>query len=743
MTFEDATPALTHAVTLTNLSPGTDYYYRALSSSASDAVASSVRSFRTFTTSGPASFVVFGDGGWNSGPQYDLADVMRRSNADFAIEVGDIVYPSFTAVLVDPRCFSVYGPHMANTPYFFVLGNHDLLAGVANYLDAFYLPTNSVPLSVHATTQTSPEHYYSFEHGDAHFTALYIPFINQYQLTVHDPQYDWLTNDLATTKQPWKIVFCHVPMNSSSAHRFDDFNFNGIYDRLEIRDVLLPVLSKYGVQLILSGHEHGYERFAPTNGVHFITTAGGGVGLYGLSELDFASSFFAVRYNCVKVTIQGDTLEAQALGNDGEVFDAMTIQRRLPPPKVCPSAWRSPTLLNSGTASDGGEPPNPAPPFDFAGDAIPTFPGKFSNLGRAYVNNDQTNLYIGFERVMMHPDNNVFLLVGSSRQAGLANLADLGNGVIDPDAQGADGLDFLANLSFRNFYPSVGCILGDAHASGQFRSYTRTNLALNIGQGIFQLDAALSDVPGSRLQQFNLTPSFGGVPNEPSAGFIELSFPLAALGSPQPGDLIQIGAVVGGAEFDPTSQARFLDSGFLGYAMTGNGLDPVSLEGLEVRLAFDPDADEDHDGLTRRQELALGTDPTRSDSDEDGLPDGWEVANHLNPLSSTGDDGGASDPDHDGSSNLQEYLAGTDPHDPESALRIRLQFSNARTLRLSWPALPGRTYQVQFSRNPLATFEDLPGGTFPSSAVRTNLTFDLDLSSGGAAWNFYRIKSEP
>ena len=59
-------------------------------------------------------------------------------------------------------------------------------------------------------------------------TVLFVPFISQYKLNVGDAQYQWLTNDLAATRKPWKIVAWHVPMNSSSGHRFDDFNYNGL-----------------------------------------------------------------------------------------------------------------------------------------------------------------------------------------------------------------------------------------------------------------------------------------------------------------------------------------------------------------------------------------------------------------------------------------------------------------------------------------------------------------------------------
>jgi hypothetical protein len=100
-------------------------------------------------------------------------------------------------------------------------------------------------------------------------------------------------------------------------------------------------------------------------------------------------------------------------------------------------------------------------------------------------------------------------------------MAGLGNGTLDPEGQGADGLDCLENLSFTNFTPAIGCILGDEYGDGQFRSFLRTNvsagfpqgisnLALNIGQGVFRLNAGLRDVPGALVQQFNRSPQTNG-----------------------------------------------------------------------------------------------------------------------------------------------------------------------------------------------------------------------------------------
>jgi hypothetical protein len=73
--------------------------------------------------------------------------------------------------------------------------------------------------------------------------------------------------------------------------------------------------------------------------------------------------------------------------------------------------------------------------------------------------------------------------------------------------------------------------------------------------------------------------------------------------------------------------------------------------------------DEDNDGLSDLEEYLAGTDPGEADTDGDGLPDGWEVGHGFDPLSEAD---ASQDADGDGFTNLQEYVAGTDPGNPDS-----------------------------------------------------------------------------
>ena len=292
---------------------------------------------------------------------------------------------------------------------------------------------------------------------------------------------------------------------------------------------------------------------------------------------------------------------------------------------------------------------------DRIGKPIPAVSGASANLGQVRVNNDLTHLYIGFEQAMIGPNQNIFLFIESPRQEGVANLAGLGNGKVEFSGEGADGLDFLQNLTFTNFKPSIAAILGDEKADGQARFFARPGFTIRIsegdppndtvrivpfplGQGMFHLDGNFSDVAGARFQQFNRSPQLSHPKEwtdanfyETDANFIELAIPYSGLGNLQPGDEIMIGAVVGNGGIY-SNQYRQLDTTHLGKSLKVEKdlifqLDVYQLDGLKVRLAIDPDPDDD--GLITARERELGTDPAKHDTDGDHLPDGWEAVSYT------------------------------------------------------------------------------------------------------------------
>jgi hypothetical protein len=600
--ISDATLTTNHVATLTNLLPSTRYCYRVRSTAGAITAESPVNSFNTFKVSGDVTFLVFGDSGDGSVAQHSLAGAMEQAGADLVMHVGDVMEE-----VVDPdgqedlRCLSVYGHMMRSVPFFFTIGNHDAGDngdGVDSdsadwYLSTFYLPTNSV---------FGTEHFYSFDHGDVHFVALYLPWLqadtselSNYDMYVGSAQYDWLTNDLAASSKPWKLIFLHAPLATSGNHRFDTYNQDNpnfgtsLYDWQVMQNMLLPVAKRFGAQMFFSGNSHDYERFIPINGVYSSVNGCGGRVNTGISQRDAASSQFYSAPDVplfTKVTIHGDSLLLQGIRTNGTVFDYMTLQRALPPAQVYNSTWNTPVVQAS--PADDGYGNIAGQTFDFVGSPIPALAGNFSNLGRVYVNNDATNLFIGFEQSAFYSNSTVFLFIESPRLNGVTNLIGLGNGVAD-NVQGVDGLDFLENLSFTNFSPSVACLLGDEYADAQSRTFRRRGSCFHFGQGVFGLDTNFTDIAGVRLQQFNRSPqsyTFNET-NYPerNADFMEVAIPLEQLGGLQVGDTIKIAAVVGLGGCDTNSQARELDTGFLGSSLAGSGQSNVMLGAISVRLA--------------------------------------------------------------------------------------------------------------------------------------------------------------
>ncbi len=715
-----------HVVTLTNLLADTKYFYQAGSDADGAVVLSDPASFHTFKAAGPVSFIVLGDSGQGTVAQGDLAEVMRAAQPDLVLHGGDIVYGGFSDATADTRIFNYYEPHMRTTPYFFAVGNHDLnccgglvdwnptnwVLNTTNFQNTFYLPTNSV---------TGTEHFYSFDDGDAHFVALYNPWFANYVFTNGSDQFMWLTNDLAASRKPWKFLFFHHPIAHSGAHALRDYNRNDLPDQTDLMNLLEPVARQYGVQVVFGSHDHNFERFAPTNGVYPIVTGGGGAGVYQLSKRHPASAQFWPLNHVTHVTIDGDTLRLEALGTDGLVFDSMVIQKALPPPQVYAATWHTPDL-QVDPGSDNGDGNFTGQTFQLTGAPVEARAGDFSNLGEFFVNNDATNLYLGIRNPMFYGDNNIFVFIESAGRAGVTHMAGLGNGVIDPYGEGVDGLDCLENLGFTNFAPSIGCVLGDEMADGNFRQFTRGSLALDVGQGVFYLDAGLSDVPGVALQQFNRSPEGGPVANDQNADLIELSIPFSALGGLMPGDTIKVAAVVGGGGFDSYAQTRSIDRAVLGTGLFGAGLGPVVVSPVTVQLAA----------------------PPANDQDGDGLADDWEAAHGLDPNSALGDDGPDGDPDRDGFSNLREQLAGTDPQDAASVLRVALRLVDSTHVEVSWAAVAGKKYQLEHAENEPAGFSPFTGPEWPRMALSGRETYEDDLSGAASPDSrFYRVRLVP
>jgi predicted phosphodiesterase len=764
--LETETPKTDHVLQLTNLKPNTTYHYRVGGVAEDESRFSKTVSFKTLKSSGPVKLMLLGDTGRGNLIQNQIATLLRKESPDAVLLAGDVVYPEFLPGYEDFRHFSIYKEQMKSVPIFTAVGNHDLYQGDSHYINAFHLPTNNLPTLGLKHPEipyrfSGTEHFYSFDVGDVHVSVLYNPWYAHHNFSKDTNQLHWLTNDLAQTSKPWKMLLMHFPVASSSGHGWSSYDGNALPDTYDFGNTIYPVVAKYNVDLMMAGHSHAFEKFSPVAGCISVVSGAGGASPYSFYRLFPGAQQFWPKNNAARVSVDGEQLRVEALDIEGEVFDWFVINRKIPERDTWLSAWHTPTIETA--EADDGQGNLTGQTFDFVGEAIPTINGASANLGQVRVNNDSTHLYIGIEQSMIRPYQNIFLFIESPRQQGVTTLKGLGNGLIqfNNTNEGVDALDFLQNLSFTNFKPSVAAVLGDERADAQSRHFTRPgftvrvtsgtspntvteNIPVRLGQGVFRLDQTFSDVEGVRLQQFNRSPQFLSQQQETDAGFIEVAIPFSSLGGIVPGDEILLGAVVGteGINTQQNYQSRQLDTAHLGKSLKTEQNFLYKLEGLKVKLAADPDPDKDQ--LSTEQEISLGTDPTKPDSDGDGLPDGWEVARGLDPTQHNGDAALAHDPDGDGMTNGEELAAGTDPLSSNSKLTLHAQ-NNANGIRLHWIAQPTVRYQISTSAQADGSYIALGqvlthNGPDP---IEMELVLDWPAQKGNKPEAFFRIQILP
>jgi 3',5'-cyclic AMP phosphodiesterase CpdA len=135
-------------------------------------------------------------------------------------------------------------------PVWSAYGNHDAhTANGAPYFNAFTFPRMGEAGGVPSGT----ENYYSFDYGDIHFVCI------DSQISSHrqsgSAMIRWLEEDLAATTRKWIVAFWHHPPYSKGSHDSDSEN-----SMVQMRTNVLPILEAHGVDLVLCGHSHSFER---------------------------------------------------------------------------------------------------------------------------------------------------------------------------------------------------------------------------------------------------------------------------------------------------------------------------------------------------------------------------------------------------------------------------------------------------------------------------------------------------
>jgi 3',5'-cyclic AMP phosphodiesterase CpdA len=234
------------------------------------------------------------------------------------LTVGDNAYENGTREDVITRYLVPYADLLARVPLFAAIGNHDTYHDNAkSFLEMVELPGH--------------ERYYGFRWGSAHFICL----DTNIDYGIGSEQRRWLGEELLRAQDAkWRIVYFHHPLYSSSA--------NG--SELDARTALGPIFDEQRIDLVLSGHDHNYERtvpirgskaageaapsYADPEGTIYIVTGGGGKRLYP-SGTSWWTVMSRSVHHYLRVTIAGVLLTVEARDADDQLFDTVTIAKTL------------------------------------------------------------------------------------------------------------------------------------------------------------------------------------------------------------------------------------------------------------------------------------------------------------------------------------------------------------------------------------------------------------------------------
>ena len=398
----NSTSTTEHAVELTGLSADVKYFYSVGSSSARQLAGGDSDHFVVTApvpgTAKPTRIWVIGDSGTANRNSRAVRDAFLNftgsRDPDLWIMLGDNAYYHGTDNEYQWAVFNTYSQVLPKTVLWPTLGNHDgdtadSTTESGPYYDIFSLPRNGEAGGVASGTEA----YYSFDYGNMHFVCLN---------SETDPSPDgammtWLEADLAANDKEWIIAFWHrAPYSRGSANSDTD-------DRqIALRQNAVPLLERYGVDLVLTGHTHAYERSylidghyglsdtftdamkkgpgdgsatgdgayrkpatvgAPHAGAVYVVAGNAGVIKTGgsLDHPAMAVSFWIL--GSMVLDVNGNRLDAKFLGSTGDIWDDFTILKL---PEVSGSVAEN-TAAGEGVVTVADENPEDDLTYSLAG----------------------------------------------------------------------------------------------------------------------------------------------------------------------------------------------------------------------------------------------------------------------------------------------------------------------------------------------------------------------------------------
>jgi hypothetical protein len=271
--IDDAQLTTEHIVQINGLTPNTKYYYAVGSTTERLSGGDANTYFSTAPKIGervPFRTWVIGDAGTGTEQQAAVYTAYRNftgtTKTNLWLQLGDNAYPDGTDADFQTNFFNMYPDILRQSVTWPAFGNHDAHSADSGsqtgpYYNMFSLPKNGEAGGVASGTEA----YYSFDYANVHFIVLDSFDTNR---TVGAPMYRWLQADLqAASNADWIVAIWHHPPYSKGAHDSDTE-----LQLIDMRQNFLPLLESYGVDLVLTGHSHSYERSHFINGHYGLST---------------------------------------------------------------------------------------------------------------------------------------------------------------------------------------------------------------------------------------------------------------------------------------------------------------------------------------------------------------------------------------------------------------------------------------------------------------------------------------
>jgi acid phosphatase type 7 len=752
--IDDASFTTEHEVKITGLNADTKYFYSVGTTSGVLAGNNSNHFFVTHPPQGTAKSTriwAIGDFGFGNVDQAAVRNAYYAytgtRQTDLWLMLGDNAYDTGLDSEYQTRCFMMYTNMFQKSVVWPTIGNHDVSNGLTPlpYTENFTLPTQGEAGGL----ASGSERYYSFNYGNIHFICLNT--MDPTIMTTSSAMNTWLSNDLAANSSKWLIAYWHHPVYTKGTSDSDK--------TYEPRRAFLAKLEAAGVDLVLTGHSHSYERTyfidgftgqstdwnpstyikvpgsgrldgpngayikqpGPHNGAVFVVD--GSSGTLGGGPLNHPAMYTSQNVlGSFVIDINGNQLDAKFITSTGAIGDYFTIIKGSGGTQVLTSITVSPTPASVSPGStqqftavakdQSGLPMSTQPSFTwtFSGSAANgsiNSSGLFtggSSEGGPFTITASAGGKSGTAQVTVASSTTVTFQDGVGGYAGTIDTT------MDETSVKVEGSSVRMNVDFE---------AGVENRQALFKfDLTSIPTDATVTAASIVLTSVRANSVGSTetLQLQKITSSWNesivwssGLPSNVPTG-ITLPLPSSAM---------------------PTNS--FVISGMKDIVQ-----DWVKSPAQNFGVMINTAAKINYDFATRESttiayhpkiSITYSTGVVNPDTDSDGLPDAWETTNFGSLAQNA-----AGDSDGDGISNAAEYSAGTSPVDRSSRLAITSeQVTGANQFTVTWQSTVGKSYVVESSSDCVSW--GVAGNVSASGSTSTWTD-----SSASSSRKFYRIK---